>query len=518
VEGIADDTTLGAAVGVGDVISTDDLGTKKVQRVKVQHGADGSATDASTASPLPVDQTNTTVADGGALPAKGVQVGGTDGSVFQVLSTDAAGRLNTNVNGTVPVSIAATQAVNAAQVAGTTTDTNSGVKSAGTQRVVLATDQPQLTNALKVDGSAVTQPVSGTVTSTLSATTNAGATAKTSDYDTGAGTDTVTGFGIALPASGGAVQGGTATNPVRTDPTGTTTQPVSGTVTASGPLTDTQLRASAVPVSLASAPSTAVTNAGTFAVQDSEKVADNAGFTDGTTKVNPVGFIFDEVAGTALTENDVGAGRMDAKRAQVLTLEDATTRGQRAAISAAGRLSVDASGAAVPVTDNSGSLTVDAPVATPVFVRLSDGSAAITTLAVSLATLPALTAGAAQIGTVGVTPQTSGGFATPFHLISAGSTNATNVKASAGQLFGWYIRNFSTGDRKVAFHNTAGTPTAGAGVVFTINLPAGAGANIFNDIGIPFATGIAITTVTGAADTDATAVTANDLDINLFYK
>ena len=39
-------------------------------------------------------------------------------------------------------------------------DGNSGNKSAGTQRVVLATDQPQLTNALKVDGSAVTQPVS----------------------------------------------------------------------------------------------------------------------------------------------------------------------------------------------------------------------------------------------------------------------------------------------------------------------------------------------------------------------
>jgi hypothetical protein len=49
---------------------------------------------------------------------------------------------------------------------------------------------------------------------------------------------------------------------------------------------------------------------------------------------------------------------------------------------------VDASSVAVPVTDNSGSLTVDAPVATPVFVRLSDGSAAITTLAVSLASVP----------------------------------------------------------------------------------------------------------------------------------
>jgi hypothetical protein len=45
------------------------------------------------------------------------------------------------------------------------------------------------------------------------------------------------------------------------------TQPVSGTVTATGPLTDTQLRASAVPVSVASVPSHPVTNAGTFAVQ-----------------------------------------------------------------------------------------------------------------------------------------------------------------------------------------------------------------------------------------------------------
>ena len=52
--------------------------------------------------------------------------------------------------------------INQTQVGGTNIDTNSGTKSAGTQRVVLATDQPQLTNALKVDGSAVTQPVSGT--------------------------------------------------------------------------------------------------------------------------------------------------------------------------------------------------------------------------------------------------------------------------------------------------------------------------------------------------------------------
>jgi hypothetical protein len=61
-----------------------------------------------------------------------------------------------------------------------------------------------------------------------------------------------------------------------------------------------------------------VDNGGTFAVQDSQKIVDNAGFTDGTTPVNPVGYIFDEVAGTALTENDIGGARMDSKRAVVL--------------------------------------------------------------------------------------------------------------------------------------------------------------------------------------------------------
>ncbi len=55
--------------------------------------------------------------------------------------------------------------------------------------------------------------------------------------------------------------------------------PISGTVTTGG-LTDTQLRASAVPVSLASVPSHAVTNAGTFTVQATE--ADGANTTLGT--------------------------------------------------------------------------------------------------------------------------------------------------------------------------------------------------------------------------------------------
>jgi len=72
-----------------------------------------------------------------------------------------------------------------------------------------------------------------------------------------------------------------------------------------------------------------------LAVANVETLVDNAGFTDGTSKVFPQGYVFDEAAGTALTENDVAAGRVDSKRAIVNVIEDATTRGQRASVQAA---------------------------------------------------------------------------------------------------------------------------------------------------------------------------------------
>src|SRR5215471_3477615 len=111
----------------------------------------------------------------------------------------------------------------------------------------------------------------------------------------------------------------------------------------------------------------------------------------------------------------------------------------------------------------------------------------------------------------------AGGLST-FHLESAASTNATNLKASAGQVYGWYIYNSNAAFRKVAFHNTAGTPTAGASIFFTLVLPPTSAANVFDFLGIVFSTGIAITTVTGLADSNATAVGADDLNINIFFK
>lgn len=263
---------------------------------------------------------------------------------------------------------------------------------------------------------------------------------------------------------------------------GGTAVPISGTVTVTGVATETTLAAMSaklpaalvsgrLDVTIGAAPATltvnahAVTNAGTFAVQDSEKIADNAGFTDGTTKVLPVGFVFDETAGTALTENDAAAARVDSKRAQVLVIEDETTRGRRATVTAANAVKVDGSAVTQPVNNTA----------------------------------------------------TATGGATYYHLVSAATTNATNVKSSAGKLMGWYIYNSNASARKVAFHNTSGTPTAGASVVFSIMVPGGAAANLASETGIAFSTGIGITTVTGIADSDSAAVAANDLIINLWY-
>lgn len=107
-------------------------------------------------------------------------------------------------------------------------------------------------------------------------------------------------------------------------------------------------------------------------------LVDNAGFTDGTSSVSTSGYIFDEVAGIALTENDVAAARIDSKRSQVLVLEDATTRGQRQAVTAAGAASANIAqinGATSSATN-------------PLFVELSTGAGAYTLFGQTNATAP----------------------------------------------------------------------------------------------------------------------------------
>jgi hypothetical protein len=184
---LADNLTLNAGAG-GATLATDDVGGVHYQLVKLTYGALDSATVVDTTNRLPTSaaQSGTwTVQPGNTANTTAWLVTGAGGSLPVTdnggnLSIDDGGNSIT-VDGTV--SITANSAVNVAQVGGTNADTNSGVKSAGTLRVVLATDQPALTNKLLVTPDSVALPanqsvnvsqLAGTTTDTNSGTKSAG--------------------------------------------------------------------------------------------------------------------------------------------------------------------------------------------------------------------------------------------------------------------------------------------------------------------------------------------------------
>lgn len=132
-----------------------------------------------------------------------------------------------------------------------------------------------------------------------------------------------------------------------------------------------------------------------------------------------------------------------------------------------------------------------------------------------------LAAGTAAIGSVNLVPLTTQGPGTYAHAVSAATTNATSVKASAGILTGGSIRNNAAAVKWVKFYNKASAPTVGTDIpVLTIGLPAASVlgiASITGSSGARFSTGIAYA-ITGAfADADATAVASGDIEVNLIY-
>ena len=332
-------------------------------------------------------------------------------------------------------------------------------------------------------------------------------------------------------------------------------------------LTDTQLRATAVPVSLASTTVTgtvAVSGTVTANVGTTNGLALDATLTGGTAKsiLRTAAKGTTVAADTTSTPVDANTQALDVsvkgtvpvsgtffQATQPVSIAGTVTTTGTLTDTQLRATAVPVSGT-VAVTDNAGSLTVDAPVGTPAFVRLSDGTAAIATLPVSLATLPALTASTANIGDVDVLtlpaltagtnligkvgidqttpgttnavqdiPATSGGLS-KFHLVSA-ATNVNNVKASAGQVYAITAFNLNAAARYLKLHNTSGTPTIGTGVTDTYMIPgntAGAGLVLNIDKGIAFSTGIGLSLTTGIADADTANVAASEIVLNIYYK
>ena len=204
---------------------------------------------------------------------------------------------------------------------------------------------------------------------------------------------------------------------------------ISGTVPISGALTDTQLRATAVPVSLASVPSHPVTNAGTFAVQATQSGTWNIGsittlpaLAAGTNNIGDVdvaslpGTVAADITAikvaTELLDNALGTDGTTVATGMLRVGGTDGTNNQTLSVNTSGHLNI---------ADGGNSITVD-------------GTFWQATQPVSIATLPALAAGTNNIGAVSFSPNA---------LVANAPTNASTtayaasliVKASAGVLY-----------------------------------------------------------------------------------
>lgn len=137
------------------------------------------------------------------------------------------------VSGTVTTTPPGNASTNLTQIVGTAADVNSGTKSAGTLRVVLATDQPALTNKLLVTPDSVALPANQSVNAAQFGGTNV----STGTGAGGAGIPRVTVSNdsnvLATQSGTWTVQPGNTANSTAWKVDGSAvTQPVSGTVTA----------------------------------------------------------------------------------------------------------------------------------------------------------------------------------------------------------------------------------------------------------------------------------------------
>lgn len=133
--------------------------------------------------------------------------------------------------------------------------------------------------------------------------------------------------------------------------------------------------------------------------------------------------------------------------------------------------------------------------------------------AVDMGTVP-VSGSVSVSGSVGIAPATSGGLST--YSGSIGATK-TSVKASAGQLYGWYVGNPNTSAVYVQIFDTAlASITVGSTTPkLSLMIPAGGAANVLHDVGIEFSTAIAFACTTTRSGSTGPAAT---VDVNFFYE
>lgn len=104
------------------------------------------------------------------------------------------------------------------------------------------------------------------------------------------------------------------------------------------------------------------------------------------------------------------------------------------------------------------------------------------------------------------------------HTVSANGNNATNIKNSTGQVFGWKIYNNAGYPVYVKLYNKATAPIPGTDTpAQTIGVDAGLSAELSIDAGIQYGVGIGFAIVKGIADADNTSVVAGDCVVDILW-
>ena len=314
-------------------------------------------------------------------------------------------------------------------------------------------------------------------------------------------------------------------------------------------LSDGAAAITTLPVSLASVPSHAVTNAGTFVTQlnDGTNTA-NTLKSDTTAAGQNSLMIAGAYLSTAFTTTTVQAvGTTDAGNYSSVSVH-VVAQGTTSSITfqssndntnwiSHALTSAASTGTMVSVTTAASSIYYGALKGRYFRLNVTGISAGTTSGIIVFQTQPKTSdaVNASQTGTWTVQPgntanttawkvdsasiaSTTSGY-TPNKLISAATTNATSIKGSAGTLGFVSATNINAAARYLKFYNKATAPTVGTDVPLLVYLIPGNTAGAGTNIGLPseganFTTGIAFAITTGAADSDTGAVAANEIIIN----
>ena len=322
-----------------------------------------------------------------------------------------------------------------------------------------------------------------------------------------------------------------------------------------------------VPVSLASVPSHAVTNAGTFATQvdgaaltalqliDDPVVATGAavpakgmavGVSDGTNLVLPRVNVASDTASQSLLlaqQNFIYNGSSGSRQREIVNATNSTGTG----IAAAGLVAQFDDTSPTSITENqfgnvrmsanrnmyvtlrdaagnerglnidaSGNLTANLAAGTNAIGKLAANSGVVIgdVNAVQSGTWTVQPGNTANTTPWLVTdsPATSGGLSIVTGSVGA---TATAIKASAGQLYGYHLFNTTAAVAYVQIFNVAsGSVTLGTtSPTLSIGIPASGGVTVNFDKGIAFSTAISF-----ACTTTRTGSTGATCDVNFFYK